>query len=60
MRIYILLAVLVTVLTGAAAKSFAAPQQQAAKQSDNQSATASTVRPQIRKVLTNSPAYRPL
>lgn len=63
MRIYILLAVVVVVLTGASAESFAdtnAPQRQVAKRSDNQSATANAVRPQVRKVLTNSPAYHPL
>ncbi|MEH2611305.1 hypothetical protein V1293_003594 [Bradyrhizobium sp. AZCC 1693] len=62
MRIYILLAVVV-VLTGVSAESFAgtdAPQRQVAKRSDNQSATANAVRPQVRKLLTNSPAYRPL
>jgi len=63
MRIYILLAVVVVVLTGVPAESFAgtiAPQQQVAKRSDNQSATVNAVRPQVRKVLTNSPAYRSL
>jgi hypothetical protein len=63
MRIYILLAVVVVVLTGVSAESFAgtnAPQRQVAKRSVNQSATANPVRPQVRKLLTNSPAYRPL
>lgn len=57
MRTTILLAALVVVLTGAPAESFAAPKQQGAKQSDNQSAAGNGVRPQIRNVLTKSPAY---
>ena len=57
MRLTILPAVVVAVLTAVPAESFAAPKQQAAKQSDNQSATLSAVRPQVRNVLTKSPAY---
>jgi hypothetical protein len=58
MRIYILLAAVVVVLTGVPAESFAgSPQRQVAKRSENQSAA---VRPQVKKLLTNSPAYRPL
>ena len=63
MRTTILLAVVVAVLTGVPAESFAGiipPQQPVAKRSDNQSAVATIVRPQVRNILIKSPAYRPL
>lgn len=63
MRIYILLAIVAVVLTGVPADGFAgsiAPQRQI-KRLDNRSATVVPVpRQQVKKLLTSTPAYRPL
>jgi len=63
MRISILLAIVAVVLTGVPAESFAdgaAPQRQV-KRLDNRSATVvSAPRQQVKKLLTSTPAYRPL
>lgn len=62
MRISIPLAVVV-VLVGLSTGSVAGTntlQQQAAKRADSQSTKISPIRQQVRKLLTSSPAYRPL
>lgn len=62
MRIFTLLAIVVFLLAGGSAESFAgiiAPQRQAAKKFDNRSAqTLPATRPQVRNLLTSTPSYR--
>ncbi len=57
------LAIVVVLLIGLPTGSVAgtkSPQQQLVKQVDNQSAKVNAARQQVRKLLTSSPAYRPL
>ena len=63
MRIYTLLAIVTVMLTGIPAESFAgiiAPQRQIKRLDDRSATIVPAPRQQVKKLLTNTPAHRPL